>query len=141
FYYSNSLALLGDTGHVFSDILAMGASLLAVRLASGRPSGRRTFGFHRLEVFAAFFNGLLLVLMAMVIAFEAYQRSAGGYEVDPLPMIVTSLIGLAGNVYVAYSLQHDENLNIRSAFMHAAGAALSSVCVLIGAGFILLTGE
>jgi cobalt-zinc-cadmium efflux system protein len=140
FYYSNSLALLGDTGHVFSDLLALGASLSAITLATRAPSARRTFGFHRLEVFAAFFNGILLVLMGMFMAYEAYARFGTGYHINSIPMLITSVIGLAGNLYVAYHLQHEENLNARSAFMHAAGDALSSIGVIVGAVLILVTG-
>lgn len=139
-YLSNSLALLGDTGHVFSDLLAIGASLAALMLAARAATSRRTFGFHRLEVFAALFNGILLVAMSFFIAYEAAQRFGSGHTVNSLPMLVTSAIGLVGNVYVAYNLQHEENLNVRSAFIHAAGDALSSAGVLVGAIIIMLTG-
>jgi cobalt-zinc-cadmium efflux system protein len=140
-HYSNSLALLGDSAHVFSDLIAFGASLSAIWLAMRSPTARRTFGFHRVEVFAALFNGILLALMAVVIAYEAFQRYGTGYSVSGVPMLFTSLIGLAGNLYVAYHLQHEENLNTRSAFMHAAGDALSSVGVLLGAIIIIFTGQ
>ncbi|VVC03805.1 Zinc transporter ZitB [Candidatus Bilamarchaeum dharawalense] len=140
-YYSNSLALLGDSAHVFSDIIAIGSSLLAMRLALKLPSARRTFGFHRTEVFAAFFNGILLVVMSLVIAYEAFMRVGGGYSINGLPMLFTSLFGLAGNIYVVYHLQHEENLNVRSAFLHAAGDALSSIGVLVGAILIMITGQ
>ena len=140
-HYSNSLALLGDSAHVFSDIIAIGASLSALWLATRTPTARRTFGLHRLEVFAAAFNGLLLLAMSLVVAYEAFNRFGTTYAINGLPMLVTSLVGLVGNVYVAYHLQHEENLNIRSAFMHAAGDALSSVGVIIGALAILLTGQ
>jgi len=140
-HYSNSLALLGDSAHVFSDLIALGASLSAIFLAMRSPTARRTFGFHRVEVFAALFNGVLLVLMALVIAYEAFQRFGTSYAISGVPMLFTSLIGLAGNLYVAYHLQHEENLNTRSAFMHAAGDALSSVGVLLGAVIIIFTGQ
>lgn len=140
-YYSNSLALLGDSAHVFSDIIAIGASLLAMKLALRLPTSRRTFGFHRAEVFAALFNGALLVVMAVIIAYEAFTRFGTGYEINSIPMLFTALVGLFGNIYVVYHLQHDENLNVRSAFLHAAGDALSSVGVIIGAILILLTGQ
>lgn len=139
--YSNSLALLGDSAHVFSDMLAIGASLSAMWLALRTPTSRRTFGFHRVEVFAALFNGVLLALMALLIAYEAFMRYGTGYAISGGPMLVTSVIGLLGNLYVAYHLQHEENLNTRSAFMHAAGDALSSVGVMIGAIAIILTGQ
>lgn len=140
-HLSGSLALLGDSAHVFSDMLSMAASLSAMWLAARAATSRRTFGFHRVEVFAAAFNGVLLVAMALFIAYEAVQRLGGGYEINSIPMLATSLIGLAGNVYVAYHLQHEENLNVRSAFMHAAGDALSSVGVIAGAILIMLTGQ
>jgi len=140
-YYSNSLALLGDSAHVFSDLLALGASLSALMLASRAASARRTFGFHRVEVFAAFFNGVLLILMALFIAYEAYSRLGTGYQINGTPMLLTSFIGLIGNLYVAYHLQHEENLNVRSAFLHAAGDALSSVGVILGAIAIIATGQ
>lgn len=139
-HYSNSLALLGDSAHVFSDIIAMGASLSAMWLALRTPTARRTFGFHRLEVFAALFNGVLLLLMSALIAYEAFQRIGGGHAINSLPMLLTALVGLAGNLYVVYHLQHEENLNVRSAFMHAAGDALSSVGVILGAIAIMFTG-
>lgn len=140
-HYSNSLALLGDSAHVFSDLMAMGASLSALYLALRAPTARRTFGFHRVEVFAALFNGVLLVLMALIIAYEAFQRFGTGYTISGAPMLLTALFGLLGNLYVAYHLQHEENLNVRSAFMHAAGDALSSVGVLLGAVIIIFTGQ
>ncbi len=142
FHYSNSLALLGDSAHVLSDVLAVGASLLAFRLALHAPSARRTFGFHRVEVFAALFNGVLLAAMAILIGYEAMIRlETGSVAISGLPMLLTSIIGLVGNIYVAYHLQHDENLNIRSAFMHAAGDAVSSVGVIIGAVLIMVIGQ
>jgi cobalt-zinc-cadmium efflux system protein len=140
-HYSNSLALLGDSAHVFSDVIAIGASLSALWLATRTPTSRSTFGLHRLEVFAAVFNGLLLVAMSILVAYEAIGRFGTGYTINSLPMLVTSVVGLAGNLYVAYHLQHEENLNVRSAFMHAAGDALSSVGVIIGALAIMLTGQ
>jgi len=140
-YYSNSLALFGDTGHVFSDLLAIGASLFAVWFATQAPTARRTFGFHRAEVFAALFNGLLLVAMSLFISFEAFQRLGGGYQINSPIMFITTLIGLGGNAYVVYHLQHEENLNARSAFVHAAGDMLSSLGVLIGAALIMVTGR
>jgi cobalt-zinc-cadmium efflux system protein len=140
FYFSNSLALLGDSAHVLSDALAIGASLFAMILAARAATARRTFGFHRLEVFAALFNGTLLVMMSLLIAFEAFQRFGTIYTINSLPMLVTSLVGLAGNLYVAYHLQHEENLNVRSAFIHATSDALSSVGVIAGAIIIMFTG-
>jgi len=140
-YLSHSLALLGDSAHVFSDVLAMGASLSALWLATRAPTDRRTFGFHRVEVFAAFFNGILLILMSLLIAYEAMMRIGTVYQINGTPMLITSIIGLAGNIYVAYLLQHEENLNVRSAFLHAAGDALSSIGVILGSIVILYTGQ
>ncbi len=79
--------------------------------------------------------------MSLLIAYEALMRIGTGYQINGIPMLITSIVGLAGNIYVAYHLQHEENLNIRSAFWHAAGDALSSVGVLLGAIIILYTGQ
>lgn len=139
-YFSNSLALLSDSGHVFSDIIALSTSFLAIWIATKKSSSRRTFGFHRLEVFAALFNGILLILMAISIGIEALGRFNSSSEISALPVLFSSIIGLIGNLYVAYKLQHEENLNIRSAFIHAAADALSSIGVILGAIIILFSG-
>jgi len=139
-FLSNSLSLLSDTGHVFSDLLALTVSFAALKLSAMPPTPRRTFGFHRVEVFSALFNALLLFAMALLIAWEALQRLAAPPVVAPAPMLVAAVMGLVGNLLVARRLELNENLNIKSAFMHAVGDALSSVGVVIGALLIMVTG-
>lgn len=140
FYFSNSLSLLSDSGHVFSDVLALAVSFSAFRLALTAHTTRRTFGFHRAEVFSAIFNGLLLVAMAVLIIVEAFARLTRPFEINSLPMLFTAIIGLIGNLWVASRLEKNENLNIKSAFLHASGDALSSLGVIIAAIVIFLTG-
>ncbi len=137
---SGSLALLSDSGHVFSDLLAITASLIALSLASLSPSNRQTFGFHRMEVLAAAFNGILLLIMATLIVNEAFERMGTSYEIESISLISTAVLGLLGNLYVVYLLHTHSNLNIRSAFLHAMGDALSSVGVILSGIIIYFTG-
>jgi len=139
-FFSNSLSLLGDTGHVFSDLLAFTVSLVALKLSAMSPTSRRTFGFHRVEVFSALFNAFLLFAMALLIVWEVLQRLAAPPAVVPVPMLLAAVMGFVGNLLVARRLEVNENLNIRSAFMHAVGDALSSVGVIIGALLMMVTG-
>ena len=137
---SNSLALLSDSGHVLSDSLSLAVSWFAFMLAT-RPAGlRRTFGYHRAEVFAALINSLLLLAMALVVAYEAYLRAVSPPAVNAPIMLMFALLGLIGNVYVVARLGRHKNLNVRSAMMHALSDALSSVGVIIGAVAIAITG-
>ncbi len=140
YYLSGSLALLSDSGHVFSDLVALGASLTALYFASLAPSNRQTFGFHRMEVLAAFFNGFLLLLMAILIVQEALERWENVRKIEPFSLLATASFGLLGNLYVVYLLHTHKNLSVRSAFLHAMGDALSSVGVITSAFIILFTG-
>ncbi len=139
-YLSGSLAILGDGIHVFSDLISIGVSLVTIWIAMRATKPQFTFGFHRTEVFAALANGCLLLAMALLIGYDAIHRLDGSHVVSSVPMLITAFIGLLGNLYSAYLLQHDENLNIRSAFVHVAGDALSSMGVIIGGVVILFTG-
>jgi cobalt-zinc-cadmium efflux system protein len=140
---SNSLALLSDAGHVFTDIIALGLSWYGVRQAL-RPSDKKmTFGYHRIGVIVAIINAVAIVIIAAVILFEAYNRFQQPPEVKSTIMMGVAFIGLAVNVLVTWWLRKDQriNINIRSAFWHAAGDALASVGVIIGGLIILLTGQ
>lgn len=133
-WLTNSLALLADAGHVFMDVFALALSLAAIKLASIPADNRRTFGWHRAEVFAAFINGLVLVGMSFFIIKEAYGRLHQPQAVLPLPMMVVALIGLGINVAVARILAHHDHhdLNVKSAYFHVLGDMLSSVLVVLG---------
>lgn len=139
---SNSLALLSDAGHVLADGVALVLSWYGVRQAERKPSHKMTFGYHRVGVVIAIVNAVSIVAIAGVIIFEAYQRFQSQPEINSGLMLVVALVGLAANVLVAIWLHADrkQNINVRSAFWHAAGDALASVGVIAGAAIIMFTG-
>ena len=132
--WTNSLALLSDAAHVFLDLFALLLSLGAIKLASYPVSETRTFGWHRMEVFASFINGSTVFLIAAVICYEALGRIVHPEAVKSLPMMLIAAVGLAMNLFAAgalHSHSHDD-LNVRSAFLHMIGDAAASVGVIIG---------
>lgn len=141
-YYSGSVALLSDAGHVFMDLSALGFALFAMVLADRPVSDRRTFGLHRLEVLAAFLNGGLLIGMALWIVWESAKRFSSTALPQVGPMAAIGSVGLVANLGVAWVLHgySKSDLNMRAAFLHVASDALASVGVVVGAGVISLTG-
>lgn len=132
--WTNSLALLSDAAHVFLDLFALLLSLGAIKLASYPPSDTRTFGWHRMEVFASFINGSTVFVIAAIICYEALGRMVHPEEVKSLPMMLIAAVGLAMNLVAAgalHSHSHDD-LNVRSAFLHMVGDAAASVGVIVG---------
>jgi cobalt-zinc-cadmium efflux system protein len=132
--WSNSLALLSDAAHVFLDLFALVLSLAAVKLASLPTTERHSFGWHRAEIFASLVNGITVLLIALGIFYEAWQRISIPQEVKSLPMLVIATAGLITNLLSAAALHghsHDD-LNVRSAFLHVIGDAAASVGVIIG---------
>jgi cobalt-zinc-cadmium efflux system protein len=139
-FISGSLALLSDAGHMLVDGLSLSISLGAITIARRLPSKERTFGFHRMEVLAALVNGVILFLLSGVILYEAYLRFLEPEPVNSEVMLVVAAIGLAANLVIAYGLTGSYDLNIRGAFLHVIGDALSSFAVVGGAIVISLTG-
>ena len=139
---SNSLALLSDAGHMLTDNLALLLSFFAMTFAARPATDRQTFGFHRLEILAAFVNGVVLVLISLYIMYHAYLRLVHPQPVHGSLMLVIAIIGLAANIIGALFLfKHSHaNLNIRGAYLHIVGDALSSLGVVIGGVIILYTG-
>lgn len=139
---SNSLALLSDAGHMLTDNLALLLSFFAMTFASMPATDRRTFGFYRLEILAALVNGIVLVLVSFYIVYEAYLRIIHPQPVAGTLMLIVAMIGLVANVIGALVLMKHSHasLNIRGAYLHILGDALSSVGVVIGGGIILYTG-
>jgi len=137
---SNSLALLADAGHMFTDVGALGLSLLAMRLAQRPPNPRKTYGYVRLEILAALINGAALIFIALVILKEAWARFALPPEVDGPLMLTVAVIGLVVNLAGAFLLHSHahENLNVRGAYLHVLGDLLGSVGA-ITAGILVLT--
>jgi cobalt-zinc-cadmium efflux system protein len=151
--WTHSLALLSDSAHVFMDIFALGLSYLALRLSAMPADDRHTYGYHRLEVLAALANGATLVLIAIGIFWEAFVRWRSPEPVRSVEMLWIAAAGLAVNVVVALVLRdrphvhdggpahvHDQDLNMRSAFLHVIGDAISSVGVIAAAVVISFTG-
>ncbi len=139
---SNSLALLSDAGHVFTDVIALSLSWYAVRQLERPSSVRMTFGYHRVGVIVAVVNTVSIFAIAAVIFYEAYRRWQEPPEVNSLLMSAVAVVGLAVNIFVAYWLhgEHPENINVRSAFWHVCGDALASVGVIVGGIIIMFTG-
>ncbi len=138
---SNSLALLSDAGHMLTDIFALSLSLFAVKFASMPATEKKTYGFYRIEILTAFINGMVLILLTLYIFYEAYRRLIAPKEVKSLIMLVVASIGLIVNIAGAFILKGSsrENINIRSAFLHIIGDALSSAGVIIGGIIIMAT--
>jgi len=139
---TNSLALLSDAGHMLSDIAALGLSLFAFQMARRPATAKRTFGYHRLEILAALFNGLSLWLIVGVIFHAAYNRFFNPPEVQSGAMLVVASIGLAVNIAAGILLygSYRESLNVRGAFLHILGDALGSVGAMAAGVVMLLTG-
>jgi len=140
-FLSNSLALKSDAGHLFGDVMALGLSLLAVHISRRPASPRRTFGYHRAEVFAAIINGLTLTFLSGFIFLEAYHRILNPQPIKSVMMFVVAVIGLAGNGVVILRLRGHarDNLNVRAAFLHILGDMLASVGVVVGGLIMLFT--
>ncbi len=139
---SNSLALLSDAGHMLTDNLALLLSFFAMKFATMPATDRKTFGFFRLEILAALVNGIILVLISLYIIYHAYNRMVNPQPVQGKLMLIVAVIGLVSNVIGALVLfKHSHaNLNIRGAYLHIVGDALSSIGVVIGGVIILYTG-
>jgi cobalt-zinc-cadmium efflux system protein len=132
---ANSLALISDAGHNFTDALALGLALFAHRIASLPPSASKTYGYKRAGVLAAFVNALVLIVLSLFIFWESYHRFLNPREVEDVIMLVIAGAGLVVNLVVMKALHSDSHrdLNVRGAYMHMLGDALSSVGIIIGA--------
>jgi len=139
-FLTNSLALLSDAGHMLSDIGAMALSLFAFRMAKRPATHQSTYGFHRVEILAALFNGLSLWLIVGIIFAAAYNRFAQPPVVESFGMMIVAVVGLFVNIAAAAMLhgRHRHNLNLRGAFLHVVSDAVGSVGA-IAAGVIMLT--
>jgi len=141
--FSGSLALLGDAGHMSSDAIGLVVALVASVVAARPATDRHTFGFQRMEVLGALVNGLILVVVAAVVAFEAIRRLASGSdEVDAAPMLAVAVVGLVANI-VAYMVLRGgdrRSLNLRGALLEVFGDMLGSIAAIVAAIVILATG-
>src|ERR1700694_2142604 len=140
-FLANSLALLSDAGHVITDIFALGLAWFATVQAERPANARKTFGYHRVGILAAFVNAVTLILIAVVILWEAVQRLQHPQPVQPLIMFLSAGIGIAVNLYLGFVLRKEvDSLNVRAAALHVFGDVGASAGVIIAGIIILLTG-
>ena len=139
---ANSLALVSDAGHMFTHFFALGLSLSAIVIAARPATDVRSYGFYRMEILAAFTNGIVLVGITLYIMYESVVRLIRPVEVATTEMLVVAVLGLAVNLVSAALLWGvgREDLNVRSAFLHMITDTVSSVAVVAGALAIRWTG-
>lgn len=139
-FVSGSLSLLSDAVHNLSDVGAIIISFLAHLISNRGSNKEKTFGYDRAETLAAFTNGIVLLLISIVLFIEAIERFWSPSEISGQIMLVVAIIGLVANVISMLVMHQDgqENLNVRSTFIHMMSDALSSVAVVVGAIFIYL---
>ncbi|MEJ2568709.1 MAG: cation diffusion facilitator family transporter [candidate division WOR-3 bacterium] len=140
-FLSGSLSLLGDAGHMFRDVFSLLITLGAIRIAKRLPTKTKTFGYHRVEILAAFINGLLLVGISIWIFREAIDRFTNPTPVKSPLMFFVAFIGLIVNLYVALKLHGSDDLNIKAAFLHVLTDTLASFGVIFAAAWIFFTGQ
>lgn len=131
---SGSLALLSDALHNFTDVVSLVISYVAARLAKKKASTAKTFGYKRAEIIAAFINASTLVVIAIFLIFEATQRFVDVPVIDSGLVIWLSIVAIIGNGLSVWLLHkgHQQNMNMRSAYLHLLTDMLASIAVLIG---------
>ncbi|MCA9878790.1 MAG: cation transporter [Thermomicrobiales bacterium] len=143
-YLSNSLALLANAAHMLTDVAALGLALFAMALARRPATARRSFGFLRAEILAALVNAVTLILAAIYIFYEAWERLRDPPQVQSTTLLLVAVAGLCANIVSAFVLSraggHEHNLNQRGAFLHVLGDLLGSVATIAAALIIKATG-
>jgi cobalt-zinc-cadmium efflux system protein len=132
---SGSLALIADAIHMLADAGALGLALFAVRLSTRHADDHRTFGYGRMQVLAAFINGLLVLALSIIIWKEAFKRFWHPAEVNEGIMLWVAIGGLIVNLVIMLMLHTSgsKSVNIKAAMVHVMGDALGSVTVIIAA--------
>jgi cobalt-zinc-cadmium efflux system protein len=140
--YSNSLALLTDAAHNFTDVIALALTWHAIQLASRPAHSAKTFGYHRAGILVALGNSITLVVISLGIFYEAYQRFLLPPRVEENVLIVVAAIAFAVNAGTAWLIRQGSkhDLNVRSAFVHLAGDAVSTLGAMLAGIGIWLTG-
>ena len=131
-WLTNSLALIADAGHMLTDVAAMSLTLAAIWFASRPATAKKTFGYYRLEILAAFVNGIALVLLSILVIYEAIGRWDSPPAIDGVRLGIIAFGGLIVNIIAAKLLHggHQHDLNMRSAWLHVMGDLLGSVAAL-----------
>lgn len=137
---TNSLALIADAGHMLADVAALGLTLAAVWFGSRPATAKKTFGYYRLEILAAFVNGIALVLLSIIVIYEAAIRWQSPPAIDGTHLVIIAFGGLLVNIIAAKLLHHGHkhDLNMRGAWLHVMGDLLGSVTAII-AGILIIT--
>jgi cobalt-zinc-cadmium efflux system protein len=141
-WMTGSLALLADAGHMLTDVAALALALIAVWFGSRPATSSKTFGYYRLEILAALINGVALILISLLIFYEAYKRWAEPPAVRSGLMMLVATGGLIINLVCARLLHgdHKDDLNMRGARLHIIGDALGSVGAILAGGLMWLYG-
>jgi cobalt-zinc-cadmium efflux system protein len=139
---SGSLALLADAGHMLTDTMALALSAIAFRMSSRPADAKRSYGYQRFQILAAFVNGLSLLVIVGWILFEALQRIVQPSPVMGQTMLIVAAVGLVVNIIVFFVIHggDQDNLNMRGAVLHVLGDLLGSVAAIVAALVILSTG-
>jgi len=132
-FLTNSLALLSDAGHMLADVASLVLALLALWFAARPVTVRKTYGYYRMEILAALANGAALVVISLLISYEAFHRFKSPEAVKGFEVMLIAIGGLAVNAVSALVLHSAsrENLNMRGAFLHVMGDALGSVGAIV----------
>ena len=139
---SDSLALLADAGHMFTDTAAIVVALSASYVATLPASPRRTFGYHRAEIFAALINGFVLLGVCGYLAYAGVARMLDPVTVDAGQMLVFAAVGLMANLVSIRLLatRRAESLNMRGAFLEVLSDAFGSGAAIVAGLVVLTTG-
>ena len=139
--FGNSLALLTDAAHNFTDVIALGLSWYALKIAAKPANAGKTFGYHRVGILVALVNSTTLILIAVGIFYEAYHRFITPPEVDSVILISVGTLAFLINAITAWLVKDgsDHDLNLRSAFLHLMGDVMSTLGAVIAGVFIYFT--
>lgn len=143
-FWTNSLALLSDAGHMLNDSISLAIALAAFHFSSQKPDAQKTFGSKRFEILAAIFNGVALIGISLYIFIEAVQRFVDPPALATTGMLIISVLGLLINLLVAWIMsrggKQEDNLNMRGAYLHVLSDLLGSIGAIAAALLILFFG-
>jgi cobalt-zinc-cadmium efflux system protein len=141
-YFSNSMALIADAGHNFSDVLALVFAWIGVILSQRKPTMKFTYGFRRSTILIALLNTILLLVAVAFIVWETIQRFGKPIEINSNSVIIVAAIGIVVNGFTAWLFLKGEkqDLNVRSAFVHFIADALVSMGVVVAGIIMAFTG-
>lgn len=141
-YLTNSLALIADAAHMFTDTGALGLALIAIWFAERPPTPDKTYGYYRTEILAAFINSLVLLLISFFILYEAWQRLNHPPEVLSSPMLIIASLGLVVNLIGMKLLSEGsaKSLNMKGAYLEVFSDMLGSIGVIVASLLIMFKG-